>query len=118
MYSIESIDLGTYRGDEYFLVGYVEPEPEQGEDYDPDRDAENYGVSLVQTGVGLIEENAEIARMDTYHGQPHLDKEYLPPDADEAEKVLLEEGYTIDQMKRYFLENWQSFADQQIHYNE
>ncbi|MFB6199164.1 MAG: hypothetical protein ABEI52_13025 [Halobacteriaceae archaeon] len=34
MYSFETIDLGTYRGDEYFLTGFVEPDPGNSASYD------------------------------------------------------------------------------------
>ena len=27
MHRFEAIDLGVYRGDDYFLVGFVEPDP-------------------------------------------------------------------------------------------
>ncbi|WP_254545599.1 DUF7718 family protein [Halomarina pelagica] len=118
MYSFESIDLGTYRGDDYFLLGFVEPEPFEGEDYDPDEDAENYGVTLVREGTYPLEENVEIVRMDTAHGRPHMDLVYLPDDADEDRKVWLEDGYTYERMKRYLLVHWETFADRYIRYNE
>lgn len=117
MYRIESIDLGDYRGDAYFLVGYVEPDPEDCEDYDPDEDADNYGWSLVQKAESPLDENVEIVGMDTRHGYPHLDKRYLPPDSDEDRKVRLEDGYSFQRMRDYLLQNWQDFADLYIYYN-
>lgn len=118
MYSFESIDLSEYRGDDYFLVGFVEPKPPEGEDYDPDEDAENYGVVVVQEGAHPLEENDQIVRMDTRHGRPHMDKEYLPADTDKERKEWLEEGYTYERMKAYLLSNWKIFADRHIYYNE
>ena len=118
MERIESIDLGNYRGDNYFLVGYVEPDPEGDGDYDPAEDAENYGWSLVRKPESPLDEHDEIVRMDTCHDQPHLDKEYLPPDSDRENKVWLDAGYSYRRMRDYLLQNWQAFADRHIHYNE
>lgn len=118
MYSLETIDLGTYRGDYYFLKGFVEPEPSGGEDYDPQEDAENYGVALVREASTPLEDKIQIVRMDTAHGQPHMDKVYLPPDTSKQEKVWLEDGYTYKRMKQYLLANWQEFADRYILQNE
>ena len=118
MHSFEQIDLGTYRGDDYFLMGLVEPEPFEGEDYDPDEYAENYGVTLVREGSHPLGKNIEIVRMDTAHGQPHMDVVYLPPDTDDTRKVWLDDGYTYKRMKQYLLANWEEFADRNIRYNE
>ena len=118
MHSFEPIDLGTYRGDDYFLMGFVEPEPSEGEEYDPDEDAENYGVTLVRGRTHPLEENIEIVRMDTAHERPHMDLVYLPPDTDEERKVWLDDGYTYKRMKQYLLANWKTFADRYIRHNE
>lgn len=66
MYRFETIDLGAYRGGDYFLTGFVEPEPADGEDYDPDEDADEYGIVPARsTGYGP---DLEIVRMDTSLG--------------------------------------------------
>lgn len=118
MYGFERIDLGEYRGDNYFLAGYVEPDPDDYGDFNPAEDAVNYGWSLVQKAESPLDENDEIVGMDTRHGQPHLDKEYLPPDSSEEKKVWLDDGYSFERMKNYLLQNWQDFANLHIHYNE
>jgi len=118
MHSFESIDLGTYRGDGYFLMGFVEPEPSEGEGYDPAEDAESYGVTLVREGAHPLDGNIEIVRMDTAHGQPHMDLVYLPRDTAKDRKVWLEDGYTYKRMKQYLLANWKMFVDQYIRHNE
>ncbi|SNZ18340.1 hypothetical protein SAMN06269185_3335 [Natronoarchaeum philippinense] len=118
MNRFDSLDLGVYRGDDYFLVGYVEPAPEDGEDYDPEVDADNYGWSLVQKAESPLDENTEIVGMDTRHDRPHLDKEYLPPDVGEGDKVWLDEGYEFYRMRDFLLENWQGYADLHIYHNE
>lgn len=116
MYRLETIDLGSYRGDDYFLVGFVEPEPD--DDYIPDEDAENYGVAVVRKGEGPLEDNQEIVRMDTAHGQPHMDHVYLPPDTAQERKTWLEDGYTYERMKQYLLSHWEEFANRYIRHNE
>jgi hypothetical protein len=118
MFSFEPIDLGSYRGDNYLLVGFVEPEPDNGQDYNPKKDAENYGWALVQKADSPLDENTQVVRMDTCHGQPHMDKVYLPPGSNEEKKVWLDEGYSYRRMKQYLLANWEYFADRHIHYNE
>lgn len=118
MYSFDNIDLGEYRGDDYLLVGFVEPEPTEGEDFDPDVDADDYGVTVVRTSSSPLEDNREMVRMDTSHDQPHMDKLYLPPDSDEDRKEWLDEGYKYGRMKRYLLNNWKRFVDLYIQYNE
>lgn len=88
------------------------------DDYSPAEDAENYGWSLVQKAESPLDENDEIVRMDTRHDQPHLDKEYLPPDSNEEKKMWLDDGYSYRRMRTYLLQNWQDFADLHIYYNE
>jgi hypothetical protein len=58
---IDSIDLDpeSYRGDDYFLVGYVEPAPENSGDYDPEVDADDYGWSLVQKKQSPLDGSGE-----------------------------------------------------------
>lgn len=116
MHRYETIDLGTYRGEEYFLVGFVEPEPTAS--YDPDEDAVRYGVSVVRSGISPLKENVEIVRMDNAHGKPHLDREYLPSEASSDRKVWLEDGYSYRRMKRYLLANWEGFVEQYAKYDE
>lgn len=116
MHRYETIDLGTYRGEEYFLVGFVEPEPTAS--YDPDEDADRYGVSVVRSRGSPLEENVEIVRMDDTHGKPHLDREYLPSDTDRNRKIWLVDGYSYRRMRRYLLANWERFAEQYTEYNE
>lgn len=99
-------------------MGFVEPEPSEGEGYNPDEDAENYGVTLVRKGAHPFEENIQIVRMDTAHGQPHMELVYLPPNTDEEQKVWLDDEYTYKRMKRYLLANWETFADNYIRNNE
>ncbi len=118
MERFDNIDLEGYRGDDYFLVGFVEPAPEDGEDYNPESDAKNYGWVVVQKAESPLDENTQVVRMDTRHGDPHLDKEYLPPDADEDKKEYLEDGYGYYRMRDYLLQNWQDYADLHIYYNE
>lgn len=112
MYSYEKIDLGDYRGDAYFLAGFVRPDPTRYEEYEPDEDADEYGVSLVRSAKSPIEENTEIVRMDNAHGQtPHVDNVYLPPDSDEDEKTELGTDWTYSAMRAFLLAEWTTYAD-------
>jgi len=118
MFRFETIDLGKCRGENFLLVGFVEFKPSDNEDYDPNTDADNYGVSLVRTGPSPLVDNVQIVRMDTAHGHPHMDLVYLPPDTGESQKVWLEEGYSYSRMKGYISTNWEIFADRYSQYNE
>jgi hypothetical protein len=117
MYRFESIDLGTYRGEDYFLVGFVEPDPGDCAEYDPDKVARNYGATIVRSGNSPREGNTQIVRMDTVHGRPHLDLVYLPPDA-ETRKRWLDRKYTYQRMREYLLANWRTFVDRYRRWNE
>lgn len=116
MHRFETIDLGTYRGDDYVLVGFVEPEPAAGEDYNPDRDADEYGVSLARSDPSGS--NVEIVRLDTAHGQrPHVDQLYLQPGRRDR-KTALGEDYTYERMKRHLLTHWRRFVDLSVRHDE
>lgn len=114
MFEFETIDLGDYRGHSILLVGFVEPEATEGGTYDPAEDAENYGVALVDVATTPLDDNVQILTMDTRHGRPHLDKEYLPADAAAEKKVLLDEDYSYRRMKQFVLENWKHYVDRYV----
>lgn len=114
MHEFETIDLGSYRGRMIFVVGFVEPRPIGGKSYEPDENAENYGVALVDKATTPLAENAEILTMDTRHGRPHLDKEYLPADAEADKKVWLDDDYPYRRMKQFVLANWQHYVDRYL----
>lgn len=117
MYKVSATDLGDYRGDAYKLCTFAEPEPENREEYDPDVDAEDYGVVLFRVGAGPLDENDQIVRMDTRHGRPHMDRAYLPPESSKKTKIYLEDGYTCERMRRFLLANWKEFVDMERKYN-
>lgn len=118
MHSLEAIDLGSYRGENYQLVGFVEPKPVEGEDYDPDSDADGYGVTVFRVGTPPLGKNKQIVVMDNCHGRPHLDKKYGPDDAEEEKKVWLDAGYTYSRMKKYLLTYWKEYVDRALQYEE
>jgi hypothetical protein len=66
--------------------------------------------------IEAIEENTEIVPMDTLYGRPHLDKEYIPPEADAKKKAWLDQGYSYARMKRYLLANWKRFVHGALEY--
>lgn len=91
VYRFETIDLGTYRREDYFLTRFVDPEPASGAEYGPDEDADEYGVSLARsTPTGS---NVELVPMETSHDRRHLDRVYLPPATERHRKGWLERGY-------------------------
>lgn len=114
MHEFETIDLGSYRRRTILVVGFVEPKPIGGEGYEPDEDAENYGVALVDKATAPLEENVEILTMDTRHGRPHLDKEYLPEESAADEKIWLDEDHPYGWMWQFLLENWKHYVDRYI----
>lgn len=118
MHRFETVDLGTYRDDDYFLVGFVEPEPSATDSYVPREDAEDYGVAVVRSADDPFEENVQIVRMDTTHGRPHLDRLYLPGDSDAAQKRWLDFDFGYDRMKAYLLANWKTFVDRYVRNRE
>lgn len=119
MHRFETIDLGSYRGDDFFLTGLVDPEPAEGEGFDPDEDADSYGVVLGRVTTSPQAPNVEVVRLDTAHGQmPHLDRVYLPRDADGPRQVRLDQGYTYRRMKRFLLAHWKWFADRYRQYDQ
>jgi hypothetical protein len=112
LYSYEKIDLGDYRGNTYFLAGFVVPDPYQYDEYNPDKDADEYGVTLVCSAETPTSHNTEIVRLDNAHGQtPHVDNLYLPPDSREDEKIELGDDWTYSKMRRYLLSKWRDYAD-------
>lgn len=117
MHRFETIGLGTYRGHEYVLTGFVEPAPGPDEPFDPDTDADQYGVVLTRSLPYVA--NVEIVRMDIAHGQdPHMDLVYLPPNLRNDRRVVLDDRYSYDRMKRYLLTHWRDFVDGYRYYNE
>lgn len=112
MHSYEKIDLGTYRGETYFLTGFTRPEPSRYDEFDPDEDADEYGVSLVRSGETPINDNTEIVRLDNAHGQtPHIDNVYLPSDSNEDEKTELGEDWDYSKMRTFLLSEWQTYVE-------
>lgn len=112
MHRYEKIDLGDYRGQTYFLAGFVRPAPTKKREYNPDEDAHEYGVTLVRSAKSPVDDNTEIVRMDNAHGQtPHIDNIYLPPDSSEDKKTELGDEWTYSRMRRFLLSEWRSYAD-------
>lgn len=119
LHSYEKIDLGNYRGDTYFLAGFVRPDPLESETYNPDEDAGGCGVALVRSAEIPADDNTEIVRIDNAHGQkPHIDNIFLPPRSDEDVKTELGENWTYSQMRAFLLSEWQTYADLYSYYNE
>lgn len=121
MYRFEQYELTDgdgYRGDLYFLTGFVEPEPVEGGHFDPTVDAEAWGVSIARRivytdadGTVVHTESEEVVRMDTRHGTPHIDYVFMPPgDPDRTEPLDGEWPYS--KMKRFLESNWREYVDE------
>lgn len=121
MYRFEQYELtdgDSYGGDLYFLTGFVEPEPVEGEHFDPDVDAEAWGVSIARRtvhtdadGTVVHTENEEVVRMDTRHGTPHIDYEFMPS-GHPARKETLDGRWPYSRMKRFLEANWRVYVDE------
>lgn len=118
MHHFETIDLGPYRGAEHRLVGFVSPAPDPGETFDPDLDAEAYGVTLARSTPGPRVETVEVVRLDTAHGDPHVDRLFLPVDTNQARKRWLTGSWNYDRMRQHILENWQDYVDRYLVYRD
>lgn len=117
MHRFETIDLGPYRGDDYHLTGFVEPDPNVSGDYNPDEDAVAYGVVLARSVDD--EPDVEIVRVQRAHGRtPSEERKYLPPDSGGVRQEDLGKGWTYSKMRQYLLAHWEDFVDGYIHYNE
>lgn len=95
------------------------PDPRQYGEYDPDEDADEYGVTLVRSAGTPTNDNTEIVRLDNAHGQtPHVDKLYLPDSSVESGKTKLDDDWTYSRMQQFLLSEWRKYVDLYRYYQE
>lgn len=121
MYLYERLELTsgeTYRGARYLLSGFVEPEPGDERNFDPDQDAIEWGVSLARRDVwrdadGRVvhTDNVELCCLDTCHGGPHIDYRYVPATAERDLTVTLRGSWPYSKMRAFLLSNWRGLVD-------
>lgn len=113
----ELSDGTGYRGHTYFLTGFVEPPPDVGEQYDPDVDADAWGVSIARRIVltdgdgGVVHtDTEEIVRTDTRHGTPHIDYVFMPPGHPDRKEILAG-AWPYSKMKQFLEAHWREYVD-------
>lgn len=121
MYRFEQFELSggeAYRGHTYFLTGFVEPPPAEGDRYDPDVDADAWGVSIARRivytdadGTVVHTDTEEVVRMDTRHGTPHIDYLFMPP-SHSGRKEILDGAWPYSKMRRFLESNWREYVDE------
>ena len=90
-----SYELGAYGGRIYAIAVRVKP------DYD---DVQEFGVTVYySTGKG---ENIDVARIDTDHGGPHLDRLFL----EDPDKKFLDPDLEWHEAEKQLSDNWRDYA--------
>lgn len=85
----------------------MEPDPDDLESFDPSGDAEQWGISIHFQPDDPDASHLEIARIDTGHGEPHIDRLYEP----DQRKDWFGQDYTYEDVRRELLSNWREYAD-------
>lgn len=114
MHKLRTLDLGPYRGREFFATIFVEPNPAESDSVTVPDDVEEWGISIHFQPDEPYENHVEVARIDTAHGEPHFDKLYKQVQP----KEWLGANYTYDDARRDLFSNWKHYASQylDIHY--
>ncbi|MFQ3476075.1 hypothetical protein HKK80_07425 [Halonotius sp. F2-221B] len=107
MQKLRTLSLPAYRGREFFLSVFVEPDPDSVDSFSIPADADEWGLSLHFQSDDPIESHTEVARIDTSHGEPHFDHLYASP----QRKEWFGQEYTFGDARRRLLSNWQTYAD-------
>ena len=107
MHKLRTLSLPAYRGREFFLTVFVEPDPDSVDSFSVPADADEWGLSLHFQPDDPYESHTEVARIDTSHGEPHFDHLYASP----QRKEWLGQDYTFADARRRLLSNWRTYAD-------
>lgn len=116
---VSSSQLRERTGEGRTCSGFVRPPPGDRASFDPDADADGWGVSLARRDVfrddhGTVyrTENVELVCLDTCRGGPRVDYRYRPSDADQDAKIGLDGQWPYSKMRAYLLANWRTFVDE------
>ncbi|WP_302079957.1 DUF7718 family protein [Salinibaculum rarum] len=108
MHKLRTLNLPPHRGRDFFATVFVEPDPDNFDGFDPSADAEKWGISIHFQPDDPYASHAEVARIDTEHGEPHFDRLYEP----DQRKDWLGQDFTYEDAQRELLSNWREYADQ------
>lgn len=114
MHKLRTLNLPPYRGRDFFVTVFVEPDPDDFDSFDLPGDAEQWGISVHFQPNDPYASHVEVARIDSEHGEPHFDHLYEP----DQRKEWLGQDYTYADAHRDLLSNWLEYADRffQNHY--
>jgi hypothetical protein len=107
MHKLRTLSLPAYRGREFFLTVFVEPDPDSLESFSMPASADEWGLSVHFQPGDPYASHVEVARIDTSHGEPHFDHLYASP----QRKEWLGQSYTFADARRRLLSNWRTYAD-------
>jgi hypothetical protein len=107
MHKLRTLSLPAYRGREFFLTVFVEPDPDSVDSFSVPADADQWGLSIHFQPDDSYASHVEVARIDTSHGEPHFDHLYASP----QRKEWLGQSYTFADARRRLLSNWRTYAD-------
>jgi len=110
MHRLRTLSLPVYRGREFFLTVFVEPDPDSIDSFSAPDDADQWGLSVHFQRNDPVASHVEVARIDTSHGEPHFDRLYESPER----KEWLGDDYTFAAARRDLLSNWQTYTDQYL----
>ena len=107
MHKLRTLSLPAYRGREFFLTVFVDPDPTTVASFSVPADADQWGLSVHFQPDDHFESHVEVARIDTSHGEPHFDHLYESSDR----KEWLGQDYSFGDARLRLLSNWQAYAD-------
>lgn len=110
MHKLRTLDLGPYRGREFFATIFVEPDPTDSDGFTVPDDAEKWGISIHFQPDEPYENHVEVARIDTAHGEAHFDKLFKQ----DQPKEWLGENYTYEDARQELFPKWKHYASQYL----
>lgn len=110
MEKLRTLNLPPYRGWDFFLTVFVEPDPRDADSFRVSTDAEQWGLSLHFLPAEPSRRHVEVARIDTAHGEPHFHRLFESTQPTE----WLGDSDTYQTARRVILANWREYADRYI----